>query len=160
MSNLKLLKSADSKESNLLLMKNEQLKAEIVKSIALGECSIPEELVEKFGITYENSIALLSDPQFLSTIVSFTKAKLNLTFHTEGVKKLQEIVKDNDPKIAIQGIKLAAQLTNNLKSVGTDVNINLNLEDLVKSSEKNITPQNLSNLSNNCEPIIDIEKVS
>ena len=145
MGELKLLKNEKKQEQ---LIANEQLKSAVVKSIALGECSVPEDLVREFGLTYEQSISLLSDPNFLSTLSMYTKARLSLSFHSLAVGKLQEIIQDDDPKIAIQAIKLSAQLTNNLKGNNTDVNINLNLENLVKETEKNITP------------FVDIEKVS
>lgn len=120
------------------LMKNEDLKKEICLAISSGICTVPEDLVNLFNITYEQSITLLSDPSFLSQIKKQTQAKLQLTFHTTIPTKLNDIIKNGDNKESMQAMKLAAQLTDNLKNVGTDVNINLNLESLVKEAEKSV----------------------
>lgn len=141
--NFKLIKN-----ENVSPLKNNSLQKQMVESIASGKCTVPEDLVNLFNITYEQSIELLNDPHFLALIGKHTKAKLNLSFHTVAIPKLDEIVRKGDYKEAMQAIKLEAQLTNNLKNVGTDVNINLNLESLVKESEKNVTP------------FIDLDKVS
>ena len=153
--NLKLIRTAESK-SNIIPSKNEILKAEIVKSISTGESTVPEDLVNNFNISYDQAISILSDPQFLSNLKNYSRAKMSMHFHSKGIAKLQEAVECEDIKTAIQAIKLQAQLSDNLKSAGTDVNINLNLEQMVKATEKVVSP--LANV--NAEPIIDLEKVS
>ncbi len=133
MNNLKLVQS---KQSDL---EQNNLKMEIVKSISLGECTIPEDIVNKFDIPYEQVITLFSDPNFTNLIANYTKAKLSMNFHTKAVPRLMNIVDSNDNKESITAIKLLAQLTQNLKGVqSTDVNINLNLESLVKETEKQV----------------------
>lgn len=140
MQNLNNLKLVKQEEIKTPVLKDENLKRDMAISISQGICTIPEDLVNLFNITYEQSITLLNDPTFLTLIANTTKAKLNLNFHTKSIPKLLDIVDSDDNKEAMQAIKLIAQLSNNLKSVGTDVNINLNLEHFVKESEKNITP--------------------
>lgn len=130
---LKLIKNENHLESK-------QLKLAIVQSIASGECTMPEDVVAKFDVAYDQVINLFSDPHFINQIANYTKAKLQIHFHSKTVTKIQELAEDNDPKIALQAIKLEAQITNNLKSVGTDVNINLSLENLVRETEKQVNP--------------------
>lgn len=132
--NLRLIKQ----EESLPLMKNEDLKKEICLAISSGICTVPEDLVNLFNITYEQSISLLSDPGFLSTIKKYTTAKFQLMFHTSVPKELEKIIKNGDNKEKLQAIKMYAQLTDNLKNTGTDVNINLSLENLVKEAEKTV----------------------
>ena len=133
MSNLNLVKQ------NKEILESKQLELEIVKSISLGECTIPEDIVTKFNIPYEQVITLFSNPNFTNLIANYTKAKLSMNFHTKAVPRLMNIVDSEDNKESITAIKLLAQLTQNLKGVqSTDVNINLNLESLVKESEKSI----------------------
>lgn len=127
----------DSKQTDL---EQTKLKQEIVESIVKGECTLPEDITNKFGISYEQTIHLFSDPNFTNLISKYSQAKLNLHFHSKTVNKISELSESEDAKIALQAIKLEAQLTQNLKGVGntTDVNINFNLESLVKESEKSV----------------------
>jgi hypothetical protein len=140
MDNLNRLRLVEHKEIITPVLKDDNLKKEMATSISQGLCTIPEDLVNLFNISYEQAITLLNDPGFLTLIANTTKAKLNLNFHTKAIPSLLTIVDTGDNKEKMQAIKLVAQLSNNLKSVGTDVNINLNLENLVRESEKNITP--------------------
>lgn len=133
--NLRLIKQ---EETLIPLMKNEDLKKEICLAISSGICTVPEDLVNLFNITYEQSINLLSDPGFLSSIKKYTTAKFQLMFHTSVPKELENIIKNGDNKEKLQAIKMYAQLTDNLKNTGTDVNINLSLENLVKEAEKSV----------------------
>lgn len=171
LNNLKLVEKKDPIKIITPVLKNDELKKEMAISISQGLCTIPEDLVNLFNISYEQAITLLNDPGFLTLIANTTKAKLNLNFHTKSIPKLLDIVDSGDNKEAMQAIKLVAQLSNNLKSVGTDVNINLNLENLVRESEKNIIPsfdtsfQRMESLTegnktpNFDSSIIDLEKV-
>src|SRR4030095_13903 len=148
MDNLNKLRLVEKKEIITPVLKDDNLKKEMATSISQGLCTIPEDLVNLFNISYEQAITLLDDPGFLTLVANTTKAKLNLNFHTKSIPRLLDIVESGDNKESMQAIKLVSQLTNNIKSLGTDVNINLNLESLVKESEKNITPT------------INLEKVS
>lgn len=128
------------KNQNNTELEQKQLKQEIVESIIKCECTTPEEISSKFGISYEQTIMLFSDPNFTNLISNYSKAKLNLHFHAKTVNKIGELAEHEDPKIALQAIKLEAQLTQNLKGVQgqQDININFNLEQLVKESEKQV----------------------
>jgi len=120
-------------------LEQSKLKQEIVESVSLGLCTTPEDISNKFSIPYEQVIQLFSDPNFTNLIANYTKAKLNINFHTKGINRLMTIVDSEDNKESITAIKLLAQLTQNLKGVqSTDVNINLNLESLVKETEKQV----------------------
>jgi hypothetical protein len=125
-------------EENKIVIQNEQLKKDICSSIASGQCTVPEDIVNLFNISYENAIQLLNDPGFLGMVKKQTMAKLNLTFHTTIPNKLNEIITKGDYKEAMQGMKLAAQLTDNLKNIGADINFNVTVENLVKESEKTV----------------------
>lgn len=122
-------------EEQSITILNEQFRKEVCSAIAQGQCTVPEDIVNLFNISYDQAITLLNDPTFLSQIKKQTQAKLQLTFHTTIPNKLNTIIRDGDNKESMQAMKLAAQLTDNLKNVGTDVNINLNLENLVKEAE-------------------------
>lgn len=125
-------------EQPIPLMKNEDLKKEICISISTGICTVPEDIVNLFKIPYEQTVTLLSDPSFLSLIKKHTQAKLQLTYHTTIPNELSRIIKEGDNKEKLAAIKIYAQLTDNLNNTGTDVNINLSLEGLVKEAEKTI----------------------
>ncbi len=130
---LKLVKNEDKLEQV-------KLKQDIVQSIISGECTVPEDICNKFSIPYDNVINLFSDPNFVSLITKYSQAKLKMSFYGNDLNRLNKIIESEDDKIAIQGIKLKAQLTNAVKGNNTDVNINLNLENLVKQEEKRINP--------------------
>lgn len=150
LNNLKLVQ----REIKTPVLKDLGLQKQMVESIAQGICTIPEDLVKLFNITYEQSITLLNDPTFLTLVANHTKAKLNLNFHTQSIPRLLGIVEQGDNKEAMQAIKLVAQLSNNLKSAGTDVSINLNLENLVRESEKNITPNFDSSINTEFQKVV------
>ena len=130
---LKLVKETDKIEQV-------KLKQDIVQSIISGECTVPEDICNRFNLPYENVINLFSDPNFVSLITKYSQAKLKMSFYGNDLNRLNKIIESEDDKIAIQGIKLKAQLTNAVKNTGQDVNINLNLENLVKQEEKRINP--------------------
>lgn len=121
------------------LLLQEDLRQDICVAIASGQVTVIEDITSQFGIPYEQVLTLLNDPTFLSSIRKFTNAKLQLTFNTLIPKKLDEIIRTGDNKESMSAMKLAAQLTDNLKNTGTDVNVNLNLEGLVRETEKNVT---------------------
>lgn len=147
---LKLIKQEDKQ---LTLLQDEELKKEICISITKGECTVPEDIVKLFNIPYEQVITLLNDTQFLTLINKHTQSKLQLLFHTQVPNKLQKIINSDDNKESLQGIKLAAQLSNNLKSTIIDINNNvqLNLESLVKEAQEvphiNIDPEEYRKVS-------------
>ena len=121
-------------------LEQQKLKEEIVQSIISGECTIPEDIVNKFGLQYDQVIHLFTDPNFTSLITKYSQAKMKMSFYGKDLIRLDQIVNSEDNKEAIQAIKLKAQLTNAVKSTGSDVNINLNLESLVKQEEKRVNP--------------------
>ena len=134
---LKLIKPEDKK---LTIFEDEELKKQICISITSGKCTIPEDVVKLFNIPYDQVIHLLSDTQFLTVLNKFTQSKLQLLFHTQVPNKLQEIIQSDDNKDSLQAMKLAAQLSNNLKANTIDINNNLqiNVENLVKEAEKQV----------------------
>lgn len=129
---LKLVKEED-KLQNIL-------KQEIVQSIISGECTMPEDIVTKYNLPFDQVINLFSDPNFTSLITKYSQAKLKMSFYGKDLIRLDKIVESEDNKESLQAIKLKAQLTNAVKNTGSDVNINLNLENLVKQEEKRINP--------------------
>lgn len=135
---MRLVKNEDS--SPILLQ--QEFRKEVCNAISQGLCTVPEDIVNLFKITYDQAMTLLNDPTFLSQIKKQTQAKLQLKYHTTVPQKLEEIIDNGDNKEKLQAIKMYAQLTDNLKNTGTDVNINLNLENLVKEAEKPINRLN------------------
>lgn len=130
-----------NEESSPILLQQE-FRKEVCNAISQGLCTVPEDIVNLFKITYDQAMTLLNDPTFLSQIKKQTQAKLQLKYHTTVPQKLEEIIDNGDNKEKLQAIKMYAQLTDNLKNTGTDVNINLNLENLVKEAEKPINRLN------------------
>lgn len=124
----------------LTLLQDEELKKEICIAITTGQCTIPEDIVKLFNIKHDQVINLLSDTSFLYQINKYTQAKLQLTFHTQIPNRLEKIINSDDNKESLQAMKLAAQLSNNLKSTVIDItnNNNINLESLVRESEKQV----------------------
>lgn len=122
-------------------LQQEVIKQEIVQSIITGECTIPEDIANKFNISYSDVINLFSDPNFTSLITKYSQAKMKMSFYGKDLKRLDEIVDSEDNKESLQAIKLKAQLTNSLKGNSIpDVNINFNLENMVKQEEKKVNP--------------------
>jgi hypothetical protein len=127
------------KQENTSILERQELHRNIVQSIVMGECTVPEDIVERFGITYEECINLFSNPNFTNLITKYSQAKLKMSFYGNDLIKLDKIIKEGDNKESLSGIKLKAQLTNSIKGTPIqDVNIinNFNLESLVKQSEK------------------------
>jgi hypothetical protein len=110
---------------------------DVVEAIINGEVHTAEELATKFNLPILKSVQILNDPQFLQVIGNYSKAKANLNFHTKGIQKLINIAESNDNKEAMSAIKILAQYTNNVKSTGNDVNVNLNLNTLLDHADKN-----------------------
>jgi hypothetical protein len=132
---MRLIKQQDETR---IIIQNSEFRKEVCTAIAQGLCTVPEDIVNLFNITYDQAITLLNDPTFLSQIKKQTQAKLQLKYHTVIPNELSKIITNGDNKEKLQAIKMYAQLTDNLKNTGTDVNINLNLENLVKEAEKPI----------------------
>lgn len=108
----------------------------VVEAILNGEVHTPEELSDKFNLPLASAIKILNDQQFLLTIGNYSKAKANLNFHTKGINKLIQISESEDNKEAMQAIKFLATFTNNVKASGTDVNVNLNLNNLLDAADQ------------------------
>lgn len=124
-----------NEETSIQILDTE-FRKEVCNAISQGLCTVPEDIVNLFKITYDQAMTLLNDPTFLSQIKKQTQARLQLKYHTTVPNRLEEIIDKGDNKEKLQAIKMYAQLTDNLKNTGTDVNINLNLENLVKEAEK------------------------
>jgi hypothetical protein len=119
----------------------EKRKLEVIKAIASGTVSTVEEIADMFSLPITAAISLMDDPSIVNAIQQYTRVRSNLLFHAKGMSKLEEIVESEDDKTALAGLKLLAQLSNNLKpDKGVDVNINLSLESLVKETEKKVNP--------------------
>lgn len=131
------LNSLVQQNSNNIL-ENKTLHRNIVQSILMGVCTIPEDIVDKFGITYNEAIELFSNPNFISTITKYSQAKMKMSFYGRDLIRLDKIIESEDDKTAIQGIKLKAQLTNTLKGTTPDVNVGIqfNLESLIRQDQK------------------------
>lgn len=118
-----------------------KLKKDIVESIISGECTIPEDIVTKFEMDYDRVIELFSDNNFIALLGKASQAKMKMSFYGKDLNRLDQIVSSEDDKIAIQGIKLKAQLTQAIKGNALpDINFVFNLENMVKETEKQINP--------------------
>lgn len=124
------------------ILKRKELHRNIVQSILTGECTIPEDIVDKFGITYEECINLFSNPNFISTITKYSQAKMKMSFYGKDLIRLDKIVNSEDNKESLQAIKLKAQLTQAIKGSNVpDVNVGIqfNLENLIKQNDREKT---------------------
>src|SRR5690242_8987007 len=101
---------------------SEEKRNEIAEAMADGTCTTLDEVMEVFGLSMRDAVKLLNDTVFLSTVGDYTKAQNNLHFHTKSMPRLRRIADSDDDKVSIQAIKLIAQLSNNLKPSGGDVN--------------------------------------
>lgn len=132
---MRLVREQDKQE----LERQNQIKKEIVQSILSGECTIPEDLVNRFNFTYDQAIELFSDQNFINTLSKYSQAKMKMSFYGKDLNKLDEIVKSQDNKEALAAIKLKAQLTQAIKGNALpDVNVTFNLETMVKQEEKQV----------------------
>lgn len=131
-----LLKLVKNENNSLEQMK---LKKDIVESIISGECTIPEDIVTKFQVDYDRVIELFSDNNFIALLGKASQAKMKMSFYGKDLNRLDQIVDNEDDKIAIQGIKLKAQLTQAIKGNALpDINFVFNLENMVKETEKQV----------------------
>ena len=140
MSFLRLVKREESNNQQLIEQNN--LKSEIVQSILTGECTLPEEIANKFGIDFDRVISMISDPGFTNLLVQASQVKLKLSFYGKDLKRLDDIIKSEDDKIAIQGIKLKSQMVGAVKNISINETNNFvfNLENAVKEMEKQVNP--------------------
>jgi hypothetical protein len=139
-----LLRLVKQEEQNKLVEQQNKLNQEIVQSILSGECTVPEDLVTKFNVDYNQVIELFSNQNFINTLAKYSQAKMKISFYANDLPKLDEIIKKGDNKEAISGIKLKAQLTNLVKGerIQETNNFNFfNLEQFVKQSEPVSIPQ-------------------
>lgn len=118
---------------------NTTQRIEMLELIATGKITTVEELSNRYNLSPTTAIAILADPRTITAIKQVTEAKANLFFHTTGVSRMMRIAQDEDAKTALQGLKLLAQISNNLKQDGgANVNVNINLEQLLKADEKKV----------------------
>lgn len=141
-------------------IENKSLKLEIVSRISNGEITTADDIVRDYNVTYELAIAFLSDNNTIALIQNYTKAKTNLLFHTKGINKLTELLDSEDNKEVLSSLKLLGQLSNNLKSNGADVNVNINLESLIGNSNNLKSVNESKELENLFKDgnIIEVEK--
>lgn len=137
---LRLVKPEEKQE--IQIVEESKLKTEIVNSIISGQCTIPEDIVNTFGIDYDKVISLFSDPNFTNLLAQSSQAKLKMSFYGKDLNRLEKIIESDDDKVAIQGIKLKAQLTQAVKSfsINETNNFVFNLENMVKETEKQTNP--------------------
>lgn len=140
MSFLRLVKKEEN--TNQQLVEQNNFKSEIVQSILTGECSLPEEIANKFNLKYDNVISIISDPAFTNLLVQASQVKLKLSFYGKDLKRLDDIIKSEDDKVAIQGIKLKSQMVGAVKNISINETNNFvfNLENAVKEMEKQVNP--------------------
>jgi len=139
MLNQESLEQIKSEEQNLV--KNNQFKILLASSIVQGECTTVDEICNQFGLTFETALALTTDANFGTMLTKFTKAKASIAFSSEGTNRLIGMMGNDDPKIRLSAIKMLGELAGTLKNKQGDVNVNVNLEQMVKQNEtKNITP--------------------
>jgi len=140
--------------------KNESLKLQIANAIAKGEISTADDIANTFGLTFEQSMMVLSDSQFMSIVAKFTKSRAQLAFSTEGINRLIGMMGNEDAKVRLSSIKMLAEVAG-VKQVskGTDVNVNLNLENLVKGAESKTVEKTVFEQSRDESIDIDFEKL-
>lgn len=110
-------------------------------SIVNGECTTIDEICENFDLTWESALALTTDPNFGTMLTKFTRAKAAVAFSSEGTNRLIGMMANEDPKVRLSAIKMLGELAGTLKNKSGDVNVNVNLEQMVKQNEtKNVTP--------------------
>lgn len=138
-------------------LSNKPLKIEIVSRISQGEITTADDIVKDYNVSYDLAIAFLNDNQTIQLLQGFTKANTNLLFHTKGVKLLTELLESEDEKTQLSALKVLGSISNNLKSNGADVNVNINLESLIGNSNnlKSINPD-IDKIFN--EDVIDLPK--
>lgn len=137
---LRLVKPEEKQE--IQIVEESKLKTEIVNSIISGQCTIPEDIVTMYNLEYDKVIQLFSDPNFTNLLAQSSQAKLKMSFYGKDLNRLEKIIESQDDKVAIQGIKLKAQLTQAVKSfsINETNNFVFNLENMVKETEKQTNP--------------------
>lgn len=111
------------KQSNTLTNVNNIDKRVLCDAIASGQCTTLDDLVMMFNITFEQASLIMSDPTVLNSLVTYTKAKANLTFHTEAVSTVQEVLRSGDNKEKLSAVKILGEITKNLNA-GMNINVN------------------------------------
>lgn len=136
--------------SNALIQQNQFI--EIAERVSRGEITTSDDLVKLYGCNQMQAIALLGNKNFISTVAKISKAKAMLAWHSKAMPKLFQLLDDKDPKIAMQAMKMVGQYTDSIKGSGLDININL--EGLVKAMEESKPSNNLKN--DDMSNVIDI----
>lgn len=123
-----------------------EFKHDLLKRISDGEIQCADDVVSHYGVTMDQAIMLLSDPSMIEMTRRLSIANTNLVFHTKVVKKVVNLLDSEDEKTVLSAAKMIGTISNNLKgNTGSDVNVNINLEQLVKNN-KNIADEQLDEI--------------
>lgn len=108
---------------------------EIAELVSRGRISGPRDLVKRYKVTYTQAALLLSSPNFIALVSAFSKARSHTAWHSKAIPQIIKMIDNPDPDISLRAIKLLGQITEAVK--GSALDININLESLVKQFAEN-----------------------
>lgn len=106
-----------------------------VKLVESGTCSTPEELAKELNLGVEEINKIIGNPEFLKLVANVSKTKLFMKFYGIGLNRLFLLIENEEnPKHFLAAFSLAGKLIEQIKD-GSSVNVNVNLESLVKQTD-------------------------
>jgi hypothetical protein len=150
--------------SNLVRQEErDRVMMDLANAVQSGICSTIDDIVNHFPeLNYQQAALIMNDPQFISFLNNFTRAKATLGF-AKGISNVAKIVDSTDNKEVIQATKLLGEFNGQLKNkVSVNVqNMNMTLEDKLKKldSKENVVENQVKQLKQVIDEsqVIDIE---
>jgi hypothetical protein len=122
------------------------VQVEIAERVSRGDLTSGEQIAEEYGVTYQQAIGLFTNPNFTALVAGISKATAKLAWHGKVIPKIIKMLDNDDPKIQLQAMNLLGKITDSIK--GSDFNISINLENMVRQfsdqDEKSKTSNNLN----------------
>jgi ABC-type amino acid transport substrate-binding protein len=109
---------------------------DIVDAIASQQVSTSEDIVAMFGGNIQQATKLLLSKEVRALVIERSNANLFIAQHTKALPKLIKLLDSENEKIQLSAITTLAKLNGDLDS--PTVNVNLNLENLLSQTEKEI----------------------
>lgn len=105
------------------------------EKVSKGEITDLESLSKELNIDLVDASKIAMSPEFIRIVKATSMSKSFMSYHSVGVRRLLDLLDNEDPKIFLSAIQLLAKI---LKEVDTSpsLQLNVNLESLVKRSNK------------------------
>lgn len=140
-----------------MFLADPNMKVLVAEDFAEGKITSVEDAMQLYGITRYQALSLMSDPIIIDAMKKITTARLQIAYNTTVVDTVLTMLKGDDDKAKLGAMNMIAKMTGNVKGGGTDLNVHLSLEGMVKQvGNKEVSGDSeLDKMFNS--PIIDIK---